>query len=620
VAEEFVERVRYVADISDVQEKLGRLADDSDKLAGDAESSGSRLGGVVGKITGGLKTVATVGAAGVAAVGVAAIKYGPMILEQGAQLEALGQKSKTVFEGSLASVQSWADGNAKALGLTKAELVGTAAGIGDLLKPMGFTAEQAAGMSTDLMDLSGALSAWTGGQQSATDVADTITKAMLGERDGLKSLGISISEADVQARLAANGQADLTGAALEQAKALATQQLILEKSTDAQKAWADGSMDAIKQQNETKASMAQLKETLITGLYPAFQAILPAVQTVAEWLGAHLPGAMAAVRDWVAQNWPAIKEGIMTAVGAIRDGIAGFVEFVKEAWATWGDEIIAVVNVVWPFIRDTIANALEIIRGIIKTVTSLITGDWSAAWDGLKQWFTALWEQIKTYLTYILGVIELLFKAWFAVFTAFWSAVWNGIKSTLSTIWEGIKTVISTAIDAVVGFITGIPGRIASVVSTMWNGLKDGATAAKDWVVEKFDAVVEFVGQLPGKITEKVKSAFEGLKTAFKDAINWVIDRWNSLDFGLDIKIPDWVPIIGGKGFSIPDMVPDLPRLHSGGVFVAPTVGGDGLALLRDGERVTPAPAAQPEMDWDQIGDRIGRQVARTLAREMRAA
>jgi hypothetical protein len=202
VAEEFVERVRYVADISDVQEKLGRLADDSDKLAGDAESSGSRFGGALGKITGGLKTVATVGAAGVGLVGAAAIRYGPMILEQGAQLEALGKKSQTVFEGSLASVQSWADGNAKALGLTKAELVGTAAGIGDLLKPMGFTAEQAAGMSTDLMDLSGALSAWTGGQQSATDVADTITKAMLGERDGLKALGISISEADVQSRTA----------------------------------------------------------------------------------------------------------------------------------------------------------------------------------------------------------------------------------------------------------------------------------------------------------------------------------------------------------------------------------------------------------------------------------
>ena len=67
-----------------------------------------------------------------------------------------------------------------------------------------------------------------------------LTKAYLGERDALTSLGIKISEADVQARLAANGQDELTGAALEQAKAVATQQLIFEKSTDAQKAWSDG--------------------------------------------------------------------------------------------------------------------------------------------------------------------------------------------------------------------------------------------------------------------------------------------------------------------------------------------------------------------------------------------
>jgi hypothetical protein len=183
--------------------------------------------------------------------------FGPQLLSAGAELDALGKKSATVFDGAaLGQVQAWAAGVAGSLGMTRAELVGTTAGIADLLKPMGFATDEAAKMSTGLVDLSGALSAWTGGTRSAKEVSEILTKALLGERDGLKELGISISEADVQARLAKNGTDKLTGAALEQAKALATQQLIMEKSTDAQKAWSNGSMDAIKQQNESKAAMA----------------------------------------------------------------------------------------------------------------------------------------------------------------------------------------------------------------------------------------------------------------------------------------------------------------------------------------------------------------------------
>ena len=60
---------------------------------------------------------------------------------------------------------------------------------------------------------------------------------MLGEREQLKSLGISITEADVKQRLLKMGMEDLTGVQLQQAKATATQQLIFEKSTDAQAAF-----------------------------------------------------------------------------------------------------------------------------------------------------------------------------------------------------------------------------------------------------------------------------------------------------------------------------------------------------------------------------------------------
>ena len=63
---------------------------------------------------------------------------------------------------------------------------------------------------------------------------------MLGEREQLKSLGISINQAEVDARVLANQQKGLTYATEQQAKAVATQQLIYEKSEDAQTAFEEG--------------------------------------------------------------------------------------------------------------------------------------------------------------------------------------------------------------------------------------------------------------------------------------------------------------------------------------------------------------------------------------------
>ena len=117
------------------------------------------------------------------------------------------------------------------MGLTSRAAVGLATDMGDLLVPMGFTRDQAAGMSTDVIGLSGALSEWTGGTRSAAEVADILQKGMLGERDALKSLGISITEADVAAQLAADGNDKLTGSALAQAKAQATLTLYMAKTT-----------------------------------------------------------------------------------------------------------------------------------------------------------------------------------------------------------------------------------------------------------------------------------------------------------------------------------------------------------------------------------------------------
>ena len=188
--------------------------------------------------------------------------YGKQLFGVGVQMDALNRKAQTVFGVTLPAVTAEAKKNAEAMGLTTSQYVAQAAAIQDILVPMGFQRKEASEISTQLINLSGALSEWTGGQVSATEVSDILSSALTGERERLKQLGIVLQQADIDARLAEKGQSKLTGTMKQQAEAAATLELVLEKSTDAQAAFANGSDSAVRRQAELTAKIQEITEKL----------------------------------------------------------------------------------------------------------------------------------------------------------------------------------------------------------------------------------------------------------------------------------------------------------------------------------------------------------------------
>ena len=197
--------------------------------------------------------------------------YGKQLYGVGVQMDALNRKAQTVFGVTLPAVTAEAKKNAEAMGLTTSQYVAQAAAIQDILVPMGFQRKEASEISTQLINLSGALSEWTGGQVSATEVSDILSSALTGERERLKQLGIVLQQADIDARLAEKGQSKLTGTMKQQAEAAATLELVLEKSTDAQAAFANGSDSAVRRQAELTAKIQEITEKLATLLLPVFE-------------------------------------------------------------------------------------------------------------------------------------------------------------------------------------------------------------------------------------------------------------------------------------------------------------------------------------------------------------
>jgi hypothetical protein len=179
----------------------------------------------------------------------------------GIALKARERQFATVFEGMTDELGAWADEQNEVFGLSESGMRGLIADTGDLFAALKLGKQEAADTTKEVLLLANALSEWKGGTVSVEDAISRIQRAMLGEREGLIALNVKVSEADVQARLAAKGMSKLTGEALTQAKALETLAIIQEQSTNAVTAYAEGGDPAIRASKEMATAIGELKDS-----------------------------------------------------------------------------------------------------------------------------------------------------------------------------------------------------------------------------------------------------------------------------------------------------------------------------------------------------------------------
>ena len=293
----------YELGFENEQEFLRSLERTLDRAEDRAERSGREAGrgfnSGMSRFIGAAALGGLIGGAATQAFGMASQAVGSFVSDldrRAVEIQSNMRKATAVFAETLPTVQRWAEENANALGLTSQEAVSLAASAQDLLVPMGFVREEAADISTTLIGLSGALAEWSGGQRTSAEVSDILTKALLGERDSLKSLGISISARPTLRRgslpkVKPSSRAQCS----QQADAQATLELILEKSSDAQAAYAEGSGTLARQQAEATAAFNEAKDALAVELIPVMQSFYT---DVAPALVAGVGQAIELFRDW----------------------------------------------------------------------------------------------------------------------------------------------------------------------------------------------------------------------------------------------------------------------------------------------------------------------------------
>lgn len=220
--------------------------------------------------------------------------------------------------------------------------------------------------------------------------------------------------------------------------------------------------------------------------------------------------------EWILKN----KNAILATIGAIATGMAAFniattiMNLVKafKAWkaATEGVSIAQqLLNVIMA------ANPIGL---VIAAVTALVAA------------FTILWNTSEE-------------------FRQFWIDLWESIKAAAQTVVEAISGFFSSAWDTIKNLWSGAKNFFSGV----WEGIKGVFGNVKEW----------FSGVFQGA-ANAISNIFSGIVGVIKAPINFLIDALNKVIDGINkIKVPDWVPYIGGYGINIPK----IPKLSKGGVL-----------------------------------------------------
>jgi phage-related protein len=174
--------------------------------------------------------------------------------------------------------------------------------------------------------------------------------------------------------------------------------------------------------------------------------------------------------------------------------------------------------------------------------------------------------------------------------------------------WSLNAALLANPIGAIVLAI----GLLVGALVLAWNHsdtFREIVTGAFDAVKGAAIGVWEFIKDLPGKLLGIAGAIKDAVLWPYKTAFNLVARAWNNTVGRLSFEIPDWIPGLGGKGFSMPR----LPEFHAGGIVPGPR-GAEVPILATAGETVTPpgrGGAAGPEIIQLVVDGRVLAEVVR---------
>ena len=366
--------------------------------------------------------------------------FGKGAVDAASEVEQSFGGLESVFGDTADQAKELARSSAKDVGLATSDYANLATVLGSQLKNMGTSAEDLVPATDKLIDLGADLAATYGG--TTADAVAALSSLLRGERDPIEKYGVGIKQADVNARLAAEGLTGLTGEQLKAAEANATLAILAEQTAAAQGAFA--------RETDTAAHAQQVANAQWENAQAALgEALLPVVVLVSEAIG-----ALSVV---MTEN----KDLVLIVVGVIG-GLAVAILAVNAAMAAMRAVTAIATAAQWALNAALMANPIGL---VVLAIAALIAA------------FVLAYQNSETFRRIVDGV----FQAVVGVVRTAVDAI-RRVFDTLAGILRGPWELMQRVVDTVVRAIRGAIESLSRFVRPILDGIKAGIRFISDGI------------------------------------------------------------------------------------------------------------------------------------------
>jgi hypothetical protein len=303
-------------------------------------------------------------------------------------------------------------------------------------------------------------------------------------------------------------------------------------------------------------------------------------------LGTSLIPILQKFSDMIIENMPRIQ-GIFATMAPV----------VMSMFSNLLPPLMQLVQSLFPSLMTIFQSLLPVFTQIISQVLPIFV-------DLIKMLLPPIMQIVQSLLPPLLSIVQALMpvfrsvmevlKPIIALFIQLLQPILTLISQAIAPLITKLAGLINTVLQPIIPIIKSVANVIGNVLGTAFTSLKPYINN----VIGYFNGLIDFfTGVFTGNwkkafegIREIVSNIFGGLSNIVKAPINFIIQGLNAFIKGINkVKIPDWVPGVGGKGLHIPE----IPMLANGGDIIKAgrvLVGEKGPEFLDlpQGAKVTP--------------------------------
>ena len=542
----------------------GKIIIETDIDQSGAEKGVNQLENSLNKVGNKITSIGATAAKGVAVATGALGALGLKSIGVASDLQEIQNVVDITFGDGATIINDWAKTTKESFGLSELQAKKYSSTLGAMMKSSGLSADASRDMSMAMTELTADMSSFYNlGHEEAFE---KIKSGISGEVEPLRSLGINMSVANMEAFALAQGINKSWNEMSQAEQTTLRYQYLMQQSAVALGDFARTADGLANSTRTAQVTIQEIAQKLGDLLYPIAQNVMvkvnelgnslktaldnPEVQasitSLAETLGelalklldlvvTYLPSLINGL-TWFLSNLPQITAlfvGLYTAIKTFT--IINTIVKAYKAWTTVTTGLTIaqkLLNLVM------LANPIGIIIGLIAGLVAAFVVLWNTsdtfrdkltiAWNTIKSVFDTVWTSIANFFTVTIPQIVTSVINWFAQLPErigeFFNQLWNSIVTWVSNTWNSLVNAVKNIVESVINFFATLPERIGYFLGFMLGKIVNIWLQVQEFihvkVPEIINNIIEWFSQLPGRV-------WEWLVNTYNKVVEWGSNMWN---------------------------------------------------------------------------------------------